>query len=98
MSKICCMCGQEKSVDQFRQYKSGKPYTYCKDCESIEVRRRYLEKKGLECSQDEADELVLINHLYEKRLEKGLKTFGQRKRSSGGSCLDLVNKQLKSLD
>ena len=96
MNKICSMCGREQSVDNFRKYKSGKPYTYCKDCEAIEIRRRYLEHKGAGCSSDEADELVRINHLYQMRVNSGLNTFGTRKRSSS-TCMDLVNEQLKSL-
>lgn len=95
----CNMCGQEKGVDQFRQYKSGKLWPYCKECQAIEVRRKYLEfkVKNKTIIPDEVDELVLINRLYNKRVEKGLNTFGKRKNVSV-SCIDTVLKQIEDLD
>lgn len=93
-NKVCTMCGVEKSVDQFREYPREGRYPYCLDCQSIETRRRYLTQKSV-ISLDEEEELQQINKLYEMRLAKGLRTFGDRSRKSAKS---IVDKQLALLE
>lgn len=97
--KSCSMCGGEKSLEEFRKYPNGKSYPYCLECQTIETRRRYLLKlengyQGL--SQESQAELDSINKLYDKRLEKGLKTFGGKSRAV--SVRAIVDKQMKSLE
>lgn len=46
-TKVCTRCGKEKSVEEFYKvkYKGEKPkysYSVCKQCTSIEQKRRYL--------------------------------------------------------
>lgn len=70
-TKICKRCGIERPIDQFRPY-YGRPsgrYSFCKTCERIEQRRKYLVGKdaadqldGL--SAEEQAELSKINELY----------------------------------
>lgn len=70
-AKVCKRCGREQSVDQFRDYYGGRKgqYSFCKTCEKIEQRRKYLANKdaaspdGL--STDERVELDKINRLYD---------------------------------
>ena len=76
--KTCIYCGLTKEDEEFRQYynrKSGR-YTYCKDCEKIEARRKYLCRKD---NRSEAEELELqkINKLYDARRAAGLQAPGQ---------------------
>lgn len=93
--KNCSMCGGEKPLEEFRKYPNGKSYPYCLECQTIETRRRYLARKS-ELSEDESMELQDIEKLYDKRLEKGLKTFGGKPRA--GSVRAIVDKQMKSLE
>lgn len=99
MSEIrCTMCGVQKPEDEFRLYPSGKRRRpFCKECESIETRRRYLERlrgddKLTDCM---ADELKQINDLYDQRIAAGLNTFGKRRKKAKSS--DYVTKQLSEL-
>lgn len=93
--KNCSMCGGEKSLEEFRKYPNGKSYPYCLECQTIETRRRYLAGKS-ELNEDESLELQDIEKLYDKRLERGLKTFGSKSRA--GSARAIVDKQMKSLE
>ena len=94
-TKICTMCGEEKPMEEYRQYphNKNKRYPYCNDCQAIENRRRYIEQLA-EPTPEQLDELALINQLYDKRIEKGLKTFNRQKK---GNCLDAVAAQLAKL-
>ena len=66
-TKVCKRCGRELPVDQFRNYYGGREgsYSFCKTCEKIEQRRKYLLAKdaaphgGLD--EDEQLELDKIN-------------------------------------
>lgn len=72
-TKVCCRCGVEKPLDQFRKYYHGRrgAYKYCLICEKLELRRRYL--VGLQTlSDDQRGELESINRLYELRAARGL--------------------------
>lgn len=94
-TKICTMCGIEKSVDQFREYPREGRYPYCLECQSIETRRRYLAQKTV-ISLEEEEELQQINRLYELRVAKGLRTFGDKSRNK--SARSLVDKQIAALE
>lgn len=95
--KKCSMCGGEKSLEEFRTYPNGSRYPYCLECQTIETRRKYLEKldAGQGLSVEHQEELNAIRELYELRVAKGLKTFGGRPKA--GTVLPLVSKQKKSL-
>jgi hypothetical protein len=88
------MCGGTKPLEEFRKYPNGKSYPYCLECQTIETRRRYLVSKNVR-TDEELEEEKAINELYEKRLEKGLKTFGGKSRT--GSVKAIVDKQMKDL-
>lgn len=78
-TKVCCRCGVEKPISEYRHYYGGKKgyYGYCKQCERLETRRRYL--VGMtELSVDQRAELEAINKLYELRAARGLKVPKQR--------------------
>lgn len=94
--KVCSYCGKEKTETQFRKYyqgsSAGKLYNYCKECEKIENRRKYLIKMG----ETNSSEYNAICTLYNKRLEAGL----QVPRSFNNTSVDvtsLVMKQLQDL-
>lgn len=80
--KTCKRCGATKPLTEFRDYYGGKPgkYTFCKTCEKIEARRKYLRRKP-ELSVVEQQELNEIERLYEQRKARGLTV--PRKRTSG---------------
>lgn len=80
-TKICSVCGRELSVDRFRMYhnKPGKTWPYCKDCESIEMRRKYLQNKGADMSDEEYAELEKIGELYKRHAEAGRRVLGSCK-------------------
>lgn len=99
-TKTCTMCGNEKKITEFRKYPGihqHKRYPYCCECEQIENRRRYLAKKVKQdtITTEEYCELRDIERLYEKRLEKGLKTFGMR---GDQSVKKLVDRHMDDLD
>ena len=93
-TKVCTMCGEDKLLDEFRLYPNGKKrYPYCKDCQTIENRRRYL--VGLPTlSVEQMGELNTINELYDKRIECGLNTFS---RTKSVTALELAKQQLDKL-
>ena len=95
MLKICKRCGVERPEDEFRQYYNGKPgsYTYCKKCESIEQRRKYLVNKA-EKTEDELEELDKINQLYSLRAAAGLVVPVRRKRGGVAAIVDEMIKDL----
>lgn len=97
-TKVCSTCGQEKLVDSFRKYYSGRDgrYSYCKECEKIEQRRKYLSKKQtVELSPAERSELEAINILYAKREAAGLKRLGNIRGKV--SVTDIVAKHLEGM-
>lgn len=96
-TKICKFCGEEKSVDAFRNY-YGRPgkYTYCSECERIETRRKYLKRRGDKCTPAQLKEIESIEQLYEARLAKGLSAPGHASRHKQ-SVVDLVQQQLNGL-
>ena len=95
-TKVCKWCGQEKSVDNFRDYYEGRKgkYTYCKECERIETRRKYLKRRGDKCTQEQLDELDSIEKLYDAREAKGLSVPGRNVKKT---VADIVQQQLNSI-
>ena len=73
-TKTCIGCGVEQPISCFRQYYNGRKgrYNHCKDCETIESRRKYLSRKT-ERSGAEQEELDNIQKLYDMRVVKGLR-------------------------
>lgn len=94
-TKTCSTCGQTKSVDNFRKYYGGRKgsYTYCKECERIEQRRKYLSKRE-SLTEVEEHELTCIQELYTKREQAGLRVFGKTRRSVG--VTDIVDKHMEA--
>lgn len=98
-TKICTTCGQEKPLNEFRNYPRDTTarYPYCLECQTIETRRKYLVSKieNRTNTLEEELELVQIEDLYKLRLDKGLKTLGTR--SKHKSVRHLVDKQAEFL-
>ena len=96
-TKVCSTCGQEKSVDNFRKYYGGRKgrYSYCKECEKIEQRRKYLSKRS-ELTASEQTELDNILQLYGMRQAAGLKVLGKIRSSTGVN--NLVDAQMEVLN
>ena len=73
-TKTCKQCGELKPIDQFRKYYGGRQghYTICKDCERINSRAKYLERKGDSITSTEDAELKKIYRLYDAQRACGL--------------------------
>lgn len=96
----CTMCGEEKDKEEFRVQKANSKRgeyrrPYCKDCETIEVRRQYL-LSFADLPPERQEELNQINELYRLRQANGLRTFGNRK-CHKGTTTDLIAGQLSKL-
>lgn len=100
-TKVCKRCGKEQSVDQFRAYYGGKKglYNFCKTCEKIDQRRKYLARKDSESpdglSSDEQIELDKINELYAARQAAGLSVPIRR---SAKGVTNLVDQLLTDME
>lgn len=74
-TKTCKRCGAAKPLTDYRSY-YGKgqngTYTFCKECERIESRRKYLVKLGDSANPKQREALVAIERLYAERARKGL--------------------------
>lgn len=100
-TKVCKHCGKEQSVDQFRGYYGGRKgsYNFCRTCERIEQRRKYLAHKdaatpdGL--SADEQRELDKINELYDMRRAAGLHVPTRRADNGLTSLVDQMIADMK---
>lgn len=92
--KTCIYCGETKDINNFRPYYNRKTghYTYCRSCEQIEKRRKYLIRK-VELTDVETVELMKINKLYEVRRRAGLQSPGQAR----FGVLDQVNQEIARL-
>ena len=93
MTKTCSRCGVTKPIEEFRQYynRPTSRYKFCKTCEKIETRRKYLSKRD-SLTPEQQKELDNINALYAKRKAQGLDVPGKRKVSEVAS---IVEQQLK---
>lgn len=95
---VCKSCGQEQPVDNYRKYYGGRRgrYRHCKSCEKLEMRRKYLIRRGDAATQEQLEELSKINLLYELRIKNGLFAPGLTvKRTRNAS--DICNEQLAKL-
>lgn len=95
MLKRCTSCGVDKPIDEFRTYYNRQKghYPYCKECERIEGRRKYLTKNKEKLSEDQLVELNKIEQLYDKREDAGL-SVPSRKRNKNASVMQLVDAYL----
>jgi len=55
-TKTCGLCGVEKDLSNYRKRDTGKPYSYCKECQSSytsqrrrDIKLQAIEYKGGEC-------------------------------------------------
>lgn len=87
-AKTCKQCGQLKPHEQFRQYYGGRKgrYTVCLQCEKINSRLKYLEKKA-NLTEAEQIEVTKIHELYEAQRSVGL----QPPRQGGGRTAPIVD-------
>lgn len=85
-AKTCKQCGQLKPHEQFRQYYGGRKgrYTICLQCEKINSRLKYLEKKQ-NLTEAEQLEVEKIRKLYDVQRAAGL----QPPRQGGGRTAPL---------
>lgn len=93
-TKTCTHCGETKPLSSFRHYygKCKGSYRYCKTCEKINTRYRYLVGKGANITDVERQELAKITKLYDARAAAGLET-PLHKREYGGAT-ELVDQLL----
>ena len=75
-TKTCTHCGELKPISCFRKYYGGRKghYRYCKTCEKLNTRHKYLVGKGDAATQQEREELAKLIRLYELRETLGLET------------------------
>ena len=73
-SKLCRSCGVDKPLSDFRHYYGGRKghYSICRQCESIDTRRKYLMRKSALTDAERRD-LENIQKLYDKREASGLR-------------------------
>lgn len=96
-TKICKRCGVEQPVDNFRPYyNSNGRYSFCRTCERIDARRKYLIRRGDAATQEQREELQRIDALYEARVSVGL-AAPNKSRGANVSVDDLVTAQLNKL-
>lgn len=99
-TKVCKRCGREQRVDQFRDYYGGRKgsYSFCKTCEKIEQRRKYLANKDAvspdSLTADERAELHKINELYDAWQAAGRKVPVRR---PDRGVTDLVDQMLADM-
>lgn len=99
-TKVCCRCGVEKPINDFRKYYGGRKgrYTYCLSCEKLDFRRKYL--VGLlelreELREDQQAELDAINALYDARAAHGLSDPRDHTHSRSIGVMDMVQEEMK---
>lgn len=87
--KKCSRCGEVKPLSEFRPYynrKSG-TYTYCRTCEKIAQRYKYLQRKSA-LTDAEQLELSKIELLYKCQKEAGLAVPGKGRPIGVSSIVD----------
>ena len=101
MIKRCTACGVDKPIEQFRPYynRPNGHYPFCKECERIETKRKYLVKLGDRRSEEQTADLNKIEKLYDIRQAAGLKVPSRihGARSAKPSVSSIVDEQLKKL-
>ena len=98
-TKKCTHCGEHKPVDQFRRYYGGRKgtYRYCKSCERLITRYRYLVGKDSAATQQECEELAKLRKLFDLRHELGLETPLREHRAEVRTS-DLLDEQLEKAE
>jgi hypothetical protein len=96
--KRCTHCGAEKPLSEFRQYYNGKGshYRYCKTCESIEMRRKYIVGLGGAATPQQQEDLRKILRLYDLRRSRGLCTFVDKQVAISSIIEDELNNELNN--
>jgi len=100
-TKVCKRCGVEKPIVDFREYYGGRKgtYSFCKTCERIEQRRKYLVTKDCaspdSLTAEEYDELQKINELYEMRQAAGLKVPIRRPERGVSGLVDSLMAEMR---
>ena len=93
--KTCSRCGETKPVEAFRKYYNrDSTYKFCKECERIEARRKYLVARGDALTDAQAAELASINKLYSYREARGLDIPGKSRSRCSNRVATLVDEQL----
>lgn len=87
--KTCKQCGEIRPIAAFRSYYGNRKgtYRYCKTCEKILTRRKYLVAKGDRKTEEEIVELAKIDKLYELRANLGYEVPGRNKDHGGATEL-----------
>lgn len=70
-------------------------YSFCRTCERIEARYKYLKKLGDKATPEQLDELAKIEKLYELQVANGLSAPGYRKRCIQESTSSIVDAMLE---
>lgn len=98
-TKTCKRCGIEQPVDNFRNYygRAKGKYTFCRTCERIEARRKYLNSRRDTLSPEQVDELNSIEQLYDLRAANNLAVPGRSTAMGSPSVSSLVDEQLAKL-
>jgi hypothetical protein len=98
--KICSRCGTEQPLINFRQYynrgANAGTYKFCKECERIETRRKYLVGRGDAATQAQKEELANIYKLYDLRGSRGLDVPG-RMRGKPSTVKSIVDTYLQEV-
>lgn len=94
-TKKCRQCGEIKPIEHFRKYYGGSTssYTLCKDCEKINSRVKYLERKGDRATEYDKAELAKLYQLYELQRACGLRP--PRRAAQTQSKLDAIIESYK---
>lgn len=73
-AQTCKQCGELKPIEQFRKYYGGRKghYKYCKSCEKINSRAKYLANKAEYMSDAELEEFQKIQRLWDAQRSAGL--------------------------
>lgn len=85
-AKQCRQCGEIRPISEFRRYYGGLngTYTKCKQCEKLNSRVKYLERKGDKATEADKAELAKLHQVYELQRVCGYKPPQRRGVSSAG--------------
>lgn len=91
-TKVCKRCGKDQPLENFRKYYGGREgyYTFCKTCEKIEARRKYLMRLGDKATPEQLEEIAKIDKLYDMQHAAGLSAPRHRTKTK-----DLVDSLLQ---
>lgn len=94
--KKCKQCGEQQPEENFRKYynRTGR-YSFCRTCESIMGRYKYLSKL-VDRTEEQQSELDKINRLYMLRQQAGLAIPGSP--TGVQDVSNIVNEQLSKLE